>query len=61
MKAFFVKVWPSLAHALGVVILFLNSSVQSYAASHPAYAAGVLLVWGWLLHWATSPKNTLKN
>ena len=57
MKALLAKWWPSVAHAGAVAILFLNSSVQAYAVAHPAQAAGILLVWGWALHWAQSPKS----
>jgi hypothetical protein len=49
------KYWPSIAHAVAVGVLFLDPSVQAFAATHQAYAAPVVLVWGFLLHRAQSP------
>lgn len=49
------KYWPSIAHAGAVLVVFLSPSVQAFAASHPAYSAPVVLVWGFLLHRAESP------
>jgi hypothetical protein len=49
------KYWPALAHAGATAVVFLNPSVQTYAAAHPGYAAPVVLIWGVLLHLATSP------
>jgi len=42
-----------LIHAAAVAIVFLSPSVQAFAVAHPAYAAGVTLVYGFALHWAT--------
>lgn len=58
MKALAKKYWPSLVHLATVAVLFLDSSVQAYAVSHKGSAAAILLVWGWALHWATSPKDS---
>lgn len=49
------KYWPSIAHAGAVGVLFLDPSVQAFAAHHPAYAAPIALLWGILLHRAQSP------
>lgn len=51
------KWWPSIAHLALVLTGFLQPSVDTYIATHKAQAATVLLVWGFLLHWLTSPKN----
>jgi hypothetical protein len=55
MKAKLAKYWPSIAHAGAVAVLFLNPSVQTFAASHVAYSAPIALLWGFLLHRAQSP------
>jgi predicted membrane protein len=47
--------WPSIVHVAAAGVLFLNPSVQAYAASHAAYAAPLLMVWGVVLHHLPSP------
>jgi hypothetical protein len=49
------KYWPSIVHVAAAGVLFLNPSVQAYAASHAAYAAPILMVWGIVLHHLPSP------
>lgn len=49
--------WPAIAHAAGVTIVFLSPAVEALAKSHPGSAVAVTLAWGWLLHWAKSPKQ----
>jgi hypothetical protein len=49
------KYWPSIVHVGAVAVLFLNPSVQAFAASNKAYAAPIALLWGILLHRAQSP------
>lgn len=51
MLAFIKKYGGYVLHAAAVVAVFLDPSVQAYAASHHAYAAGILLAWGFLLHY----------
>jgi hypothetical protein len=57
MPSLLKKYWPSIAHIAGVLIVFLQPSVDGFAASHKAQSATILLLWGVLLHWFTSPKN----
>ena len=51
------KYWPSITHAAAVAILFVAPGVSALAAAHPKSSAGILLVWGWVLHWAQSPNR----
>lgn len=51
------KYWPSIAHVALVLVTFLQPSVNSWADSHKAASGTVLVGWGLLLHWLTSPKN----
>jgi hypothetical protein len=51
-----------LIHGALIAVGFLTPSVQAFAAQHQAYSAGILLVYGWLLHWldgqqAAQPAN----
>ena len=50
--SFVMKYKGYIFHAAAVAVIFLSPSVQSYAAAHSAYAAGILLVYGFALHWA---------
>lgn len=58
MKAVFAKWWPSLVHLAAVGVLFISPSVDHYAAAHPGSSAIIGAGWGWLLHWAQSPKQS---
>lgn len=58
MLSYLKKWWPSIAHLALILTGFLQPSVDSYAASHKAQSVTILLAWGWLLHWLTSPKNS---
>lgn len=51
------KFWPSIAHVLATGVVFLDPAVQTLAASHPAYAAPIVLLWGFALHAATAPRH----
>jgi hypothetical protein len=51
------KWWPTIAHWGVIGILFLDPSVQAFAAGHKAYSFVILGAWGSFLHWLTSPKN----
>ncbi len=51
------KYWPSIAHAAGILILFLDPAVKGAALTHPKYTIAITIAWGWALHWATAPKN----
>jgi len=52
MKAFLKKYKGYLLHAAGVGLVFLDPSVHTALAAHPAIAALGGLTWGVILHWA---------
>ena len=39
-----------LLHGAAVVAAFLTPSVQAFASGHGVLAGGIVLGWGWLLH-----------
>jgi hypothetical protein len=51
------KYWPSILHAAGILIIFMDPAVKNATIGHPAWSVPILLAWGWALHWATAPKN----
>jgi len=53
MKAWLWKYKGYLIHGAAVAVVFLTPSVQAWANQHTVYAAAVLSVWGFALHWAT--------
>jgi hypothetical protein len=57
MKALWNKYWPSIVHVIAVGILAGDSHVRNFAMAHIAWSGPILLGWGLLLHWATSPKH----
>jgi hypothetical protein len=46
-----------LVHIGATLIIFLQPSVTQFAETHKNSSGAILLVWGLLLHWMTSPKN----
>jgi hypothetical protein len=52
MLAFLKAKKGYLLHAAALVVIFLAPSVREFASQHAAYSGAILLVEGWLLHWA---------
>lgn len=52
MKAFWLKYKGYILHTAGVLIVFLDPSVQHYFAAHSGASAALATIWGIGLHWA---------
>lgn len=48
-------------HGAGMLVLFLDSSVNHLLSQHPNYTVAGITVWGYILHWAEGQGKPSKD
>ena len=50
--------WSFIAHGVaGLIVLVNPKDIQAIAANHPKTSVAIMMLWGYLLAWAKSPKT----